>query len=233
MGKKSLRVLSKQELAKDIEIGMRMPSFKVLNQADARPWHFQKLLKSRGCWRLVVFAGDIRSPQQKARIEKLGRELGRDKSFLRRFTPASTKYDGVIDVRRSIQRRGSRQPSSTFRPCSGRGMSGTGGTTGKIYVDDQSYHEGHGHAYQNYGVDPEKGCAVVLRPDQHVSFVTEADNYNGIDRFFSGFMVEQKQQNGSIGQEPDVLGNGAVGDGSAEKDGVEAGEEVLRGTAGL
>lgn len=67
----------------------------------------------------------------------------------------------------------------------------------RIYVDDQSYHEGHGQAYQNYGVDPEKGCAVVLRPDQYVSFVTEVDDYEGLDRFFSGFMVEQKQPNGS------------------------------------
>ena len=33
--------ISKPELAKKIDIGKRMPSFKVLNHADARPWHFQ------------------------------------------------------------------------------------------------------------------------------------------------------------------------------------------------
>jgi phenol 2-monooxygenase len=42
----------------------------------------------------------------------------------------------------------------------------------KIFVDDQSYHEGHGYAYLHYGVDPEKGCVVVLPPDRYVSFVT-------------------------------------------------------------
>ena len=36
-----------------------------------------------------------------------------------------------------------------------------------------------GHAYQHYGVDSEKGCAFVLRPDQYVSFVTEVDDYGG------------------------------------------------------
>lgn len=50
IGKDSLRVISKQDLAKDIKVGMRMPSFKVLNQADARPWHLQELLESRGCF---------------------------------------------------------------------------------------------------------------------------------------------------------------------------------------
>jgi hypothetical protein len=41
--------------------------------------------------------------------------------------------------------------------------------------------------YQHYGVDPERGCAVVLRPDQYVGFVTEVDDYEGIDHFVSGF----------------------------------------------
>lgn len=58
-------MISKQDLAKNIKVGMRMPSFKVLNQADARPWHLQELLKSRGCWRLVIFAGNIKNKQQK------------------------------------------------------------------------------------------------------------------------------------------------------------------------
>ena len=42
------RVTSDQSLAPEILIGKRMPSTKVLNQADARPWHFQELLPSNG-----------------------------------------------------------------------------------------------------------------------------------------------------------------------------------------
>jgi phenol 2-monooxygenase len=52
-----------------------VPSFKILNQADARPRHFQELLKSNRCWRLVVFAGNMKDVWQKARIEKLGQQL--------------------------------------------------------------------------------------------------------------------------------------------------------------
>ena len=35
----------------------------------------------------------------------------------------------------------------------------------KIYVDDQSYHSGHGHAYEFYGINPDRGAITVVRPD--------------------------------------------------------------------
>lgn len=235
MGKESLRVISQQDLARDIKVGMRMPSFKVLNQADARPWHVQELLKSRGCWRLVIFAGNIKNQQQKARIDRLGQELGGEQSFLKRFTPANKRYDSVIDV--LTVHSAPRQEATifdfpvVFRPWDER----DGWDYWKIYVDDQSYHEGHGQAYQHYGVDPETGCAVVLRPDQHVSFVTEVDDYEGLDRFFSGFMVEQTQPNGSLGKSPEAISHGTgVMDSGSGQHGVKAGEEASsKGTGGF
>jgi phenol 2-monooxygenase len=54
----------------------------------------------------------------------------------------------------------------------------------KIFVDDESYHEGHGQVYQNLQIDPE-GCAMIIRPDQHVSYVVgPMDSYENIDRSF-------------------------------------------------
>ena len=35
----------------------------------------------------------------------------------------------------------------------------------KLYIDDESYHNGHGHAYGFYGVRPEKGAVTIVRPD--------------------------------------------------------------------
>lgn len=35
----------------------------------------------------------------------------------------------------------------------------------KIYIDDESYHSGHAHAYEFYGVHPEKGATAIIRPD--------------------------------------------------------------------
>jgi phenol 2-monooxygenase len=35
----------------------------------------------------------------------------------------------------------------------------------KIYIDDESYHSGHGHAYEVYGVNPKNGATAIVRPD--------------------------------------------------------------------
>ena len=70
---KEYRVTSDQSLAPEILIGKRMPSTKVLNQSDARPWHFQELLPSNGtvrslfsrlfsrpfCWRRADYDNPI------------------------------------------------------------------------------------------------------------------------------------------------------------------------------
>jgi len=98
LGDEKLRVLSSNNLATGLEVGKRMPSFKVLNQADARPWHFQELLRSNGTWRVVVFAGDIRKQAQRERLENLGQKLSSKDSFLNWCTPANARYDSVVEL---------------------------------------------------------------------------------------------------------------------------------------
>lgn len=36
----------------------------------------------------------------------------------------------------------------------------------KVFIDDETYTYGHGKAYEFYGVDPQKGAIVIVRPDQ-------------------------------------------------------------------
>ena len=98
LGDEKIRVVSQPEYATKLAVGQRMPSFKVLNQADARPWHFQELLKSNGRWRVVVFPGDIKNSSQKKRLEILGEKLAGPDSFLQWATPSNQKYDGVIEL---------------------------------------------------------------------------------------------------------------------------------------
>ncbi|KAB5511367.1 FAD binding domain protein [Coniochaeta sp. 2T2.1] len=166
----SLRVVGKQELSTVIKLGIRMPSFK---------------------WRIVVFAGDISNPAQMERVQKLGARLAASDSFIRRFTPADKRIDSVIEVltihsAKRVDRELTDFPE-IFRPFDDR----DGWNYWKIYVDDLSYHEGHGEAYKNYDVDKARGCAVVLRPDQYVSWIGELEDVEDIDRFFSGFMRPQ------------------------------------------
>lgn len=186
------RVSSKPELATHIELGMRIPSFKVLNQADARPWHFQELLKSNGRWRVVLFAGNVADSNQMARIHQLGDRLSSPRSFLKRFSSSGARYDAVIEV--LTVHAAPRADFTIFnfpqalRPYNDR----DGWDYWKIFVDGVSYHEGHGRAYENYGVDSKTGCAIILRPDQYVSWIGEVDDYESMDEFFSGFMIERK-----------------------------------------
>lgn len=194
LGQQQYRVYSQQKLASNVRVGMRMPSFKVLNQSDARPWHFQELLRSNGTWRLVVFAGDIKDAQQRGRIEALGGKLGAADSFLKRFTPSGQRYDSVIEV---LTVHASPRQDITifdlpeaFRPWDQE----AGWDYWKVHVDDSSYHEGHGEAYKNYGIDKTTGCAVILRPDQYVSWIGEVDDYDSMDRFLSGFMIDQRNR---------------------------------------
>ena len=188
--KAELRVMSTPSLASNINVGQRMPSAKVLNQSDARPSHFQELLKANGRWRVIIFAGDIRIASQKAKIETLGKQMEAPTSFIRRYTPVGASYDAVFEV---LAVHAAPRTEVTvfdfpevFRPYDEL----DGWDYWKIFVDDESYHEGNSHAFEFYGVDPKKGCAVVLRPDQHVSYVGPVDAYDDMDKFFSGFMLE-------------------------------------------
>lgn len=201
---------SKQDLATGIKLGMRMPSFKVLNQSDARPWHFQELLKSNGRWRLVVFTGDILDKQQPMKVQQLGEKLNAPDSFIRRYTPAGKTIDSVIECL-AVHSSPRKEVDIFHFPVIFRPFSETDGWDyAKICADDESYHEGHSEAYKNYGVSPKSGCAVILRPDQYVSWVGELDDYESMDRFFSGFMRIQKEPNRDVINATDVLMNGEV-----------------------
>lgn len=61
----------------------------------------------------------------------------------------------------------------------------------KVFVDDISYHEGHGEAYKNDGVNKEKGCVVIAHPDQHVGWIGELEDIGDIDQYFSKVLVTQ------------------------------------------
>lgn len=211
-------VVSKQSLASKVDVGKRMPSFKVLNQADARPSHLQELLRSNGTWRVLIFPGDLTIPRQAQRLAKIGQALGAPESFLERFTPGDAKYDSVIEL--LAVHAGNRQKFTVFDfpEVFRRFDDKDGWDYWKIFVDDQSYHEGHGHAYENYGIDPQEGCAVILRPDQYVSYVGPMDDYDAMDRFFSAFMIDQGSQKSRTAC--DTLSKVSIGTANAQAGGV-------------
>ncbi|KAH6673354.1 FAD binding domain protein [Halenospora varia] len=183
------RVLGKSELASNIKMGMRFPSFQVLNQADARPWQFQSWLKSDGRWRIVVFAGDISKPAQKKRIDTLGAALSAPDSFVHRFTPKGSPIDSAIEIFTIHSAKRAETELFDFPEILRPFKEGDGWDYWKVFVDDVSYHEGDGKAYEGYGVDRERGCVVVVRPDGYVGWIGEAEDVSEMGKFFGGFMV--------------------------------------------
>ncbi|KAI1773935.1 putative phenol 2-monooxygenase [Hypoxylon cercidicola] len=179
-----------QALATGLPVGMRFNSFKVLSQADGRPWHFQEKLKSNGQFRVILFAGNILSATQKRRVEKFCEALDLPTNFRRSATPPGLPLDSVIELLtvHSAKRTDTdllRDFPEILHPFDPQ----TGWDYDKVFVDDVSYHEGFGDAYTNYGVDKERGCVVVARPDQYVGWVGDIDDFDGLQKYFEGCLV--------------------------------------------
>ena len=62
----------------------------------------------------------------------------------------------------------------------------------KVYIDDDSYNNGHGHAYEALGIEANQGAMIVVRPDQYVSLVTSLDDYEGLQDFFERVLLKMK-----------------------------------------
>lgn len=186
---------SKQALATGLSMGMRFNSFKVLNQADARPWHFQERLKADGRFRVVLFAGDVVQPAQQTRVRAFCAALDAPGSFLRRVTPVGQSLDSVIEVLtiHSAKRTDAellRDFPAILHPYDEH----RGWDYNKVFVDDVSYHEGFGEAYKNYGVNRERGCVVVARPDQYVGWIGELEDVQALEAYFEGCLVLRKAE---------------------------------------
>ncbi len=187
-----LKITGKQDLATNIKMGMRFPSFQVLMQADARPWQFAHFLKSDGRFRIILFAGNIASKYQFQRIQTFGEALAAPDLFIHRFTPLGKPIDSVIELlmihsapRKEIELL---DLHDIFHPFDER----EGYDYGKVFVDDESYHEGYGEAYMGYGVDRENGCVVVVRPDQYVGWVGEVEDVADLGGYFDGILTPQR-----------------------------------------
>jgi phenol 2-monooxygenase len=60
----------------------------------------------------------------------------------------------------------------------------------KVFVDEESYHHGHGKAYEGYGVDPQTGALVIVRPDGYVGLVTSIgqEGWHEVTKWLEGVL---------------------------------------------
>lgn len=181
---------ARQYLARNVVGGKRFPSALVLNQSDARPWQLQHWLKSDGRFYIMLFAGDVLSPGQKARVEECAKGL---ESLLMRYQRPGGPCNSTIQTltvhsspRQALDNGIFDFPEVLRGPCDAK----TGWDYNRIFVDEASYHEGGGNAYELYGVDKTHGCMIVCRPDQYVSWIGELEEVKELENWFEGFMIE-------------------------------------------
>lgn len=198
---------SEERAATGVKVGMRFPSAQVVRFCDAKPCQLQPVCRSDGRWRVVVFAGDVTRPSCKARLDEVSfyRRCWRRFALthlqfaknlertLHRFTPADALPDAVIEpllvLATKVAETEQTMVPEVFSPVTGKwGIK----DLHKTYIDDEHYNAGHGHAYEQYGVDTEQGALVIVRPDQYVAKVLSLDDAAGVEKFFKGCMLEQR-----------------------------------------
>lgn len=169
-----------------ITLGRRMPSHKVVCQAESNVVHLADTLTSNGCWRVLVFAGDITSQSRFNTVEALGAAL---ETLARQYARPKHVFNSTIVV--LLIHSGSRDDVNlldlheVYHPWNDE----LGWDYWKIFSDDaETLEPDSGTAYEKYGIDKEEGCFVILRPDQHVSYIGPLDDHNAPQRFFEGVL---------------------------------------------
>ncbi|KAL8785271.1 MAG: hypothetical protein Q9213_003475 [Squamulea squamosa] len=187
----SMKVGAKTELASKIKLGARMPSYKVLNQVEARPVQLADMLPSNGKWRLLVFAGNIKDEVQSMRVSDLGKALAAPGSLLHRYTPLDKPIDSVIEVLTIHSSPRTETNLFDFHDIFHPYHQDLGWDYWKVFVDDVAALENSGDAYVSYGIDRHDGCLVVCRPDQHVGYIGALEDLQDIERFFEPILIPQ------------------------------------------
>jgi phenol 2-monooxygenase len=184
---KGASFVSKPHLAETIKLGARIPSQLVLSQSDSQAYHLQQIFRSTGQWNLIIFGGNISKTEQMARVHHQADALSNPESYFQQLNKASAVRGGVGSVRVYLVHSADRNSIDIFSlPAIFRPLCDDGGIDySRVLVDNKSYHHpGGGELYKTFGIHPE-GCMVLLRPDQHVAFLSSMDDIHGLQGFLS------------------------------------------------
>ncbi|OTA60770.1 hypothetical protein K449DRAFT_466069 [Hypoxylon sp. EC38] len=154
---------SESTLTAGLAVGMRFPSAQVVRFCDARPLQLVRALPADSRWHIIVFAGDIRGSRALVQLQKLSTSL---EAVISAFTPSDVDRDAIINpiLVLSSGRTEVEQDwiPDLFTPVVSKWRVKS---LFKVFVDEEGYSSPHGHAYEKYGVDPNHGALVIVRPD--------------------------------------------------------------------
>ncbi len=118
---------------------------------------------------------------------------------MRKYTPAGEDIDAVIDVRAVFQQ-GHRDLAIEAMPSfllPRKGRYGLRDYEKMFCADLKSGHD----IFTMRGIDRERGCMVIVRPDQFVAHVLPLDGYAQLAAFFDGFMIASDRAGTAVAAE--------------------------------
>jgi phenol 2-monooxygenase len=179
-----------QQLAKGLPIGMRFHSAPVIRLGDAKRVHLGHVVKADGRFRLFILADPCRGVPS-ARVRTLCQFLADSpQSPVKRYTPSNADVDSIIDVRAVFQE-GHREFNPEDMPPLLLPRKGRYGLKDyeKVFCAEP---DSVTNIFDMRSVDRQRGCVIVVRPDQYVAHILPLDGYAEITSFFEGFMLPQK-----------------------------------------
>jgi phenol 2-monooxygenase len=182
-----------QHLAEGFVVGNRFHSAPVICLADAKPVHLGHIVKTDGRFRIFAFVGAGNPSAAGSAIRQLCDFLAESReSPLRKYTRAGEDIDAVIDVRAVFQQ-AHRELAIEAMPRLLLPPKGRYGLYDyeKMFCPDI---KGGNDIFTMRRIDRDKGCMVVVRPDQYVANVLPLDGYNQLASFFDAFMLPPSEQ---------------------------------------
>ena len=175
-----------QHLAEGFPAGMRFHSAPVVRLADAKPMHLGHAARADGAWRLYAFADRADPTTAGSRLRELVAFLASEASPIVRFTPSGADPDSVIDLRAVLQQ-GHRDVAVDGLPPALFPRKGPFGLVDheKVFCPDPA-----ADVFDLRGLDRERGCLVVVRPDQYVAHVLPLDAHAELVGFLHGTLIE-------------------------------------------
>lgn len=175
-----------QHLARGFNIGQRFFSAEATRIADGRSQHLGHLVKADGRWRLFLFAGAEDPTAPASDLSQCVAYLANaPTSPAVKYTPKGADPDAVIDTYAVFQQPGLSMPDLPDFLWPAKGKYG-------LRDYEKVFHAQPGNdIYDLRGIDREKGCMVVVRPDQHVANILPLTAHDDLAAFFDTFMIEQ------------------------------------------
>ena len=186
VAKEGAAFVSKQHLAPGILVGRRLPSQTVERHMNGEPISFGKCFPSDGRYRVVVFAGNISEPEQLRRVENLSKVLSLSEYLAQRLDSRGITPQDVFDILIVHSANRDDLEVTDLPPLLLKNSDGFD----HVFVDNnQSRTWTLTDAYSKYGINRERGCVVLVRPDRHVTYIGELEDIFELVQLVSSLYV--------------------------------------------